>query len=185
MDKAELRKDMIASLKELSSQEKNTIEKQLTEQLLNSSIWSEAHTIGVTVSQGFEWDTRKIIEAGWKQGKTIAVPKCIPSEKSMIFYKLDHYDQLEKVYYGLLEPKPEETVEVAKTQLDLLIVPGVLYDRKGYRIGFGGGYYDRYLADFSNKTVSLVFTQQLRESLPTDSYDMPVQHIITENGLIK
>ncbi|WP_338472067.1 5-formyltetrahydrofolate cyclo-ligase [Niallia sp. XMNu-256] len=185
MDKAQLRNDMIASLKALSSQEKIEIEKRLTDHLLNSSIWAEANTIGVTMSQGFEWDTRKIIETGWEQGKTIAAPKCYPSDKSMIFYQINHYDQLEKVYYDLLEPKPEETVEIPKTHLDLIIVPGVLYEQKGYRIGFGGGYYDRFLADFPNKTVSLVSTLQLKESLPTDPYDIPVQHIITENGHYK
>jgi 5-formyltetrahydrofolate cyclo-ligase len=184
MDKAKLRNAMIASLNKLSQQEKSEIEQQLIEHLLKSKLWKEADTIGITVSQGFEWNTSPIIEAGWQQGKTIAVPKCIHSDKRMIFYKLDHYDQLEKVYYDLLEPKPEETVEIPKSQLELLIVPGLLYDKKGYRIGFGGGYYDRFLADFPNKTVSLVYSRQLEESLPTDSFDIPVQHIITENGIL-
>ena len=102
MDKAALRNDMIDLLKNISEQEKVKIEKQLSEQLLNSSMWNEADVIGITVSQGFEWSTKPIIEFGWQQGKTIAVPKCIPSDKKMIFYQLDHFGQLESKYYNLL-----------------------------------------------------------------------------------
>ncbi len=185
MDKAALRNDMIDLLKNISEQEKVKIEKQLSEQLLNSSMWNEADVIGITVSQGFEWSTKSIIEFGWQQGKTIAVPKCIPSDKRMIFYQLDHFGQLESKYYNLLEPKPEETKEVPKSEIELLIVPGLLYDHRGYRIGFGGGYYDRFLTDYQNNTVSLVYSRQLFESLPTDPFDIPVQHIITENGIFK
>lgn len=185
MDKPALRNDMVALLKNISQQEKVEIEKQLSEHLLKSSMWNEANVIGITVSQGFEWNTRPLIEAGWQQGKTIVVPKCIPSDKSMIFYQLDHFGQLESKYYNLLEPKPEETKEVPKSEIQLVIVPGLLYDHKGYRVGFGGGYYDRFLADFQNKTVSLAYSRQLYESLPADSFDIPVQHIITENGIFK
>lgn len=185
MLKSELRKAMTDFLKKMPEREKRDIEEKILQNLLSSSLWKDARTIGVTVSQGFEWNTGPIIESGWEQGKTICVPKCMPKEKKLVFYELGDFDQLEKSYYNLLEPKTDKTTRVEKPQIDLLIVPGLVFDKNGYRIGFGGGYYDRFLADFPNKTVSLAHSGQIREGLPIDSYDIPVQHLITETGKIK
>ncbi|MBA4601757.1 5-formyltetrahydrofolate cyclo-ligase [Thermoactinomyces sp. AMNI-1] len=182
MLKSELRKSMTDFLKGLSEREKREVEKKLLKNLLSSSLWNDAKTIGVTVSRGFEWNTMPIIESGWEQGKTICVPKCVPKEKKLVFYELSDFGQLEKSYYNLLEPKTEKTRKVEKSKIDLLIVPGLVFDHHGYRIGFGGGYYDRFLADFPNKTLSLAHTSQIREDLPIDSHDIPVQHLITETG---
>ncbi|MGA8941500.1 MAG: 5-formyltetrahydrofolate cyclo-ligase [Thermoactinomyces sp.] len=185
MLKSELRKIMIDYLKKMTEQEKQKIEEKLLGNLLSSDLWKNARTIGVTVSQGVEWNTRPIIESGWEQGKTICVPKCLPKNKKLHFYKLDDFGQLEKSFYNLLEPKPEKTTKVEKPLIDLLIVPGVVFDKNGYRIGFGGGYYVRFLIGFPNKTVSLAHSIQIREDLPIDSHDIPVQHLITESGKIK
>ncbi len=185
MLKSELRKTMIDYLKKLPEWERQKFEEKILGNLLSSSLWKDARTIGVTVSQGFEWNTGPIIESGWKQGKTMCVPKCIPEERKLVFYKLDNFRQLEKSFYNLLEPKAEETAKVEKPQIDLLIVPGLVFDKNGYRIGFGGGYYDRFLMDFPNKTVSLAHSSQIKGDLPIDSYDIPVQHLITETGKIK
>ncbi|RKQ34028.1 5-formyltetrahydrofolate cyclo-ligase [Oceanobacillus halophilus] len=184
MDKSELRKSAIAKLKHLADTEKEQIDKQLTSNLIRSNLWTEAKTIGITVSQGFEWDTKSIIEEAWEQGKTVAVPKCLPKAKKMDFYKLENFHQLEKVYYNLLEPKPEETEKMDKNEMDLLIVPGLVFDKKGYRIGFGGGFYDRFLTDYSNDTIALLHSSQLVESVPRESYDIPVENIVTEAGLV-
>ncbi len=154
------------------------------QQLIDSSLWAKAGVVGITVSQGFEWNTRPIIEKGWEQGKTVCVPKCFPKDKSMEFYRLDNFDQLETVYYNLLEPKPEATEKVDKNTMDLLIVPGVLFDKKGYRIGFGGGYYDRFLRDFENETISLAARMQLVKEVPTEEFDLPVRCVISEDGVV-
>ena len=77
-----------------------------------------------------------------------------------IFDLLLSYDNLETVYMDLLEPIIEETVSVAKNEIDLQIVPGVVFSDEGYRIGFGGGYYDRYIMDYKGATLSLAFECQ-------------------------
>lgn len=179
-----MRQSTLAYLKDLSDDERQTISNKLRDQLLATDMWREANSIGITISQKFEWDTRSIIEKGWEQGKTVCVPKCIPQEKKLLFYRLLDFQQLEVVYYGLLEPKPEETEQIEKSDIDLLIVPGIVFDHRGFRIGFGGGYYDRFLADFQNETVSLVHTSQLLEQVPAQPFDIPVKHLITENGLL-
>ncbi len=108
----------------------------------------------------------------------------LPRRAEAEFFILDTYDQLETVYHGLLEPKPSETVRVNKQDIDLLIVPGLLFDKGGFRIGFGGGYYDRFLTDFPNQKLSLAGSFQVVENLPSESYDIPVDSIITEQGML-
>ncbi|MFD1038488.1 5-formyltetrahydrofolate cyclo-ligase [Virgibacillus byunsanensis] len=185
MDKNQLRKSTIKFLKQLSESKRNKIESKLANYLFQSSIWKKSDVIGITMAQGFEWNTKIIIEEAWEQGKTVCVPKCDPREKTLTFYKLQSYEQLEVVYYGLLEPKPDEVNKIDKKLIDLLIVPGLLFDSYGYRIGFGGGYYDRFLIDFPNETVSLFSAEQLMEEVPTEPFDIAVKHLITEKGILR
>jgi 5-formyltetrahydrofolate cyclo-ligase len=183
-EKTNLRKNAIKKLKNLPGKERGRIEEQLRAQLLSSSLWNEAETIGITMDQGFEWSTKPIIEAAWGQNKTVCVPKCYPKEKKLIFFELNSFDQLEVVYYNLLEPKPEMNKEIKKNSMDLLIVPGVVFDPNGYRIGFGGGYYDRFLKDYSNVSVSLCSKYQLVDRVPVEDFDIAVHYLITEGEMI-
>lgn len=185
MDKAGLRKSIIKKLKELPKSEKLQLENKLSEQLVASPIWKKTNSIGITISQGFEWNTRAIIERAWAEDKQVSVPKCEPKKKLLEFYRFRSYDELEVVYYNLLEPKPDAGKRMEKEKIGLLIVPGLLFDKQGFRIGFGGGYYDRYLAEFTNDTISITSSSQLVEQLPRDTYDIPVKHIITECGMEK
>lgn len=179
-DKQVLRQKMISFLKNISLTEKAAIEKKLEENLFQSKEWKEANRVGVTLAQGFEWNTLGIIERAWQEGKKVCAPKCIPQHKAMIFYDFTKLEQLEKGFHHLVEPKPEETEEVNKAAIDLVLVPGLIFDREGYRIGFGGGYYDRFLKDFPNHTIALIYSKQVRSGLPIESFDVPVQKIITE-----
>lgn len=185
LEKGNLRKAIIGKLKSLSDQEKQAVESKISQHLFSTDLWNNATHIGVTISQGFEWSTKLIIEKAWEEKKIACVPKCSPQEKTLQFYELNSYDQLETVYYNLLEPKPEETKKMTKQDIDLLIVPGVVFNKKGYRIGFGGGFYDRFLVGFPHETISLISSLQLVEDLPIESHDLPVQHVITEKGLVK
>ncbi|MFC4558816.1 5-formyltetrahydrofolate cyclo-ligase [Virgibacillus kekensis] len=182
MKKSEWRKSAINMLKEVPESKRESIEEKLKHRLTQTDEWKLADVIGITISNGFEWNTRPIIEEAWKEGKTVCVPKCHPKQRSMDFHELHTYDQLEVVYYSLLEPDPKKTQKVKKDFIDVLVVPGLLFDKKGYRIGFGGGYYDRFLTDFPNKTISLASNVQLVDELPAETFDIPVKKIITENG---
>lgn len=156
---------------------------KMAEQLFQLSLWKEAKTIAITISNAREIHTANIIEEAWKSNKKVAIPKCNPSDHSMSFRYFDSYKQLESVYYGLLEPKVECTEVASKESLDLIIVPGIAFDERGYRIGYGGGYYDRYLMDYSGPTISMLLTEQMVPSVPSDAFDIPVQYLITPNGV--
>lgn len=184
MDKKTLRKKLKATLENIDNDKRREVTHKLLTQLIHSDLWNQAQTVGVTVSGGFEWDTISIIEQGWKDGKTIVVPKCIPEIRQLDFYQIDNFEQLEDSFYNLREPNPLITTKVEKQDIDLLIVPGIGFDKRGFRIGFGGGYYDRFLANFPNKTVSICYSKQLIDKFPNEPYDMPVQTILTENGFV-
>ncbi len=128
---------------------------------------ANASTIAVTISRGLEIPTRPVIEQAWEEGKQVCIPKCDPDTKKMQFRTYQTDDQLETVYAGLLEPVIEKTKEVKPSQIDLMIVPGVCFDTDGFRIGFGGGYYDRYLSDYKGKTVSLLLSASCLHTSPS------------------
>lgn len=185
MAKDKLRQQMIETLKNLSEAEKQTIENKLTKRFLLTEQWKKSHVVALTISQSLEWSTRLIIEEGWKQGKTIVVPRCKPEEKKLQFYQFTSYDELEVVYYQLKEPKADPNKYVPKESIDLIVVPGLVFDEQGYRIGFGGGYYDRFLADYDGMTISMISERQLVEKVPAESFDIPVDHLLTEDRFVK
>ena len=116
-----------------------------------SKKWAEAKTIGITLSMENEVNTYPIIEKAWKEGKRVVVPKCNKETRTMSFRQISNFDQLETVYMNLREPIPALTEEVNADEIDLQIVPGVAYTERGERIGYGGGYYDRYLVHYKGK----------------------------------
>ena len=98
--------------------------------------------------------------------------------KKLHFYQVEPQTEYQLSSFGVEEPLSQKKIDAL--DLDLLIVPGLIFSHEGYRIGFGGGYYDRFLADFQGKTVSLVFAEQFDVRWQPDSFDIPVQKIITD-----
>lgn len=184
LDKKILRKEMKEKLLSISKplyEHKSYI---IAQELLKEPLWKSAHTIGITISKFPEVDTYQIIRKAWEQGKRVAVPKCFANERKMDFRQLNLFNQLESVYYGLFEPIEAQTNYIAPNEIDLLFVPGLAYDTNGYRIGFGGGYYDRFLETFNGHTLSLAFSEQIIDHIPKEQHDIPVEKIITNEGSI-
>ncbi len=183
--KKELRLEIKKRLEILSEIEVKKGSKQIADTLFLTDSWRKSRVIGITLSRGREIETRSIIERAWQEGKEVSVPKCYPDQKKMIFYVISSFKQLEKVYFGLLEPITSETKPIESDHIDLMIVPGVCFTETGFRIGYGGGYFDRYLAEYQQQTISLLYECQLLTELPLESFDVPVQKLITENRIIE
>lgn len=182
-DKKAFRKAGREILTNLTAVEREEIVAQIHHHVQQTEWWKKAKTIGITISREFEIDTRPFIKQAWKEGKQVAIPKCFPEDDhKMVFYHFDDYSILETVYSGLLEPDILQTEPVLKESINLMFVPGLMFDRNGYRIGYGGGYYDRYLGDFSGTTISLAYSGQVVDHVPRNDYDIPVQHLVTEKG---
>ncbi len=180
-----LRTNMKSRLKEMTNKEKVELDDRILENLFTYDPYKEAETIGLTVAMKNEVNTKKVIEHSWSVGKKVAVPKCHPEDKSMTFRYLNSWDELETVYFGLKEPKPELTKACEPKNIQLLVIPGLLFDENGYRIGFGGGYYDRFLQQYENQTVSLAYSIQLVEKLPVEPFDLPVETLITDKKILR
>jgi len=182
-EKKELRTKGKEILYKLNGIEREDKVKYIYNTLFNTTSYQNASVIGCTISQDHAINTTPIIKQAWKDGKTIAVPKCNPKQKELTFRHLTSFDQLETVYFGLKEPMEQATEIVNKERIDLMLVPGLMFDQRGYRIGYGGGFYDRYLEDYNQTTIALATEEQLLCRVPNDPYDIPVQHLITEAGL--
>ncbi|MGV3464839.1 MAG: 5-formyltetrahydrofolate cyclo-ligase [Heyndrickxia sp.] len=184
MEKKDIRKQVLNVLRTLDKCTYEQYSFEIAKKLYQMPVWKTAKTIALTISRSPEVDTWQIIRSGWLEGKKIAVPKCLPESKQMVFRQITSFEQLESVYFGLYEPIETVTEEIKKQEIELMIVPGVAYNRTGYRIGFGGGYYDRYLDNFHGETLSLAFSYQVLQDLAIEKHDIPVQSIITEKELI-
>jgi 5-formyltetrahydrofolate cyclo-ligase len=103
----------------------------------------------------------------------------------MQFYEISSFDQLEIVYMQLHEPNPNKTNKVESENISYLIVPGVVFDLSGFRIGYGGGYYDRFLSNYDGPTISIAFDEQLIEIVPSENFDVPVQLLITDKRRVE
>ena len=172
--KKALRKETIAAMKELPESVKTRADEQLTQRLLELPAFQEAKTLATYLSFDHEFSTASLIQAALQLGKRVCVPRTYPQGR-MEFVEYDP-DILEKTRFGLLEPN-EKGKLVDKSQIDLIHVPGLVFQSKGYRIGYGGGYYDRYLADYTGKTVSTIYSIQQKEFQP-DVFDQAVQEVL-------
>lgn len=185
MDKSQWRKEIKKVMNGLSQAEMQEQAKTVQEKLFTSELWKKANTIGITISVGNELDTFSIIKQAWEENKRISAPRCNPENKQLIFYEISSFEDLEDSFYGLKEPVPTQTLKMDPVDMELLLVPGLVFDEEGYRIGYGGGYYDRFLEGREMKTCSLCYDFQLVRNLPHDSFDIPVNYIISPLKTIK
>ena len=169
-----LRNKTIAAMKELPQSVKAEADSQLTQRFIQLPAFQEAKTLATYLSMGHEFSTASLIQAALQLGKRVCVPRTYPQGR-MEFVEYDP-DILEKTRFGLLEPNEQGKV-VDKSEIDLIHVPGLVFQSKGYRIGYGGGYYDRYLADFTGKTVSTIYSIQQKDFQP-DTFDQAVQEVL-------
>lgn len=184
MDKKTIRNDMRQHLKRMDEETYFHRSRLILQRLLQELSIIEGKTIAVTMSGFPEVETREIIKALWGLKKNVAVPKCEPKTHEMDFYVITNFEQLETVYLKIEEPKVIETTYISKREIDVIIVPGVVFNEIGYRVGFGGGYYDRYLSAFSGEKLSIAFDEQIADAIPTEAHDIPVNIILTDKRRI-
>ena len=176
--KAELRKKILQEMKALSQEQKQAMDRVLTERFLQHPFYQEAKTIATYLSFPHEFQTQELIERALKDGKKVLIPKTYPKGR-MEFVVYDP-QQLVKTSFGLLEPQGDLEV-VEPSQIDLIHVPGLAFTTEGYRIGYGGGYYDRYLEHFAGQSLSTIYPCQVQE-FNFENHDIPVQEVLIYEG---
>ena len=174
--KSELRKQVLQEMKALPREQKQAMDQALTDQFLKHPFYQEAKVIATYLSFPYEFQTQELIDQALRDGKKVLIPKTYPKGR-MDFVVYDP-QQLVKTSFGLLEPQGDLEV-VDASQIDLIHVPGLAFTTEGYRIGYGGGYYDRYLEYFSGHTLSTIYPCQIQDFIP-ENHDIPVQEVLID-----
>ena len=184
MDKKILRKRLIESRKSLDKVEKAKWDKIISEKIIKSDCFKKAEQVLVFSSTDDEFDTRYIIERCRESYKRVFYPRCIDKDGNMSFFKVDSVGDLTFGSFGILEPK-ETCKKYIPQDNDLVIVPCLSADRQKNRIGYGKGYYDRFLKDFNGVSVSPCYDILLEDEITTDKYDMKINIIVTDKEVIQ
>lgn len=182
-DKKSLRKRYLAERAALPVEEKQAIDSGIAQNILQSELYARADCIFCYVSTAEEIDTRMVLEDAFVSGKTVCVPLC-GKGGSMSARKITAISDLQAGHYGILEPSGTAE-EIAPETIDLILAPALSCDREGYRLGYGGGYYDRFLSRTKAVCAALCASQRMRESLPHEAFDRRCHYIITEREVLR
>lgn len=178
--KQELRTRYKEWRKALESAQKADMDKRVAKYVRRLWQYEKNDTLLCYVSTAIEVDTHEIIRGALADGKKVAVPRCIPGTRLMEFYYIDSLGDLSVGAFGVLEPQPDPSRLLTDLSHGLCLVPALCYDLSGYRLGYGKGYYDRYLAGFGGSLVGLCYHECIEKHLPHGRYDRPVETLVTE-----
>lgn len=180
--KKALRAQMREALAELSEEERAESDRILLDRFLAHPKLAQAQTVLLYYGVGTEIHTAPLIDALLAQGKTVCLPRCLPGHK-MQAHRITGEADLVPDKYQIPAPRPDAP-EVAREDIDLILVPGLCFDSRGTRLGQGGGYYDRYLEDYEGATIGLCREDFFQINLPREPLDVWVQTVLTEEGQV-
>lgn len=187
--KRELRHHFIDVRRELGVEARAAAGAAIASRVTSLAEYADARVVLTYLSIGDEVQTRGIIRDAWSRGKVVALPRCVPHSRRMRWYRVESLDGLERSKFGVLEPVADAAAELDPnaTPQALAIVPGLTFDARGYRLGYGGGFYDTFLAGFGGTAVGVCREAQLSASgeLAIDAHDLPVQMVVTEAQVIR
>jgi 5-formyltetrahydrofolate cyclo-ligase len=184
--KTEIREYYLAKRRGMDTAEREEKNEKICKHMLASATFRYADIILMFYPKDDEIDIRPIAEAALAAGKKIAFPRCNPEDHSMVFYFVNSFDDLEPGSYNIMEPSetlPAFDKAMAETANVVCIVPAVVFDKKGFRIGYGGGYYDRYLSGFRGTKVGMAYRDFIVNSVPHGRFDLTVDVMMNERGL--
>ena len=178
MDKKALRREIGAKKRALSAAEIDSRSAILAEKLFSTAQYRDCKSLYAYLSFNQEVRTNPIIQRAWADGKRVAVPKVVGDE--MVFIWIDSFEGLApQGAFHILEPI--EDGPVASDETALILMPGLAFDPQGHRVGYGGGYYDRFLEkEPDNLLVALCYDYQLYDRLEVEAHDVPVDVVITD-----
>jgi len=180
--KHKIRRHIREKLNSHSELEKTKKSGIIKDKLFNEKAFKEAEVVMFYVSLKDEVNTTSMIDEAIRIGKRVCVPVIIKEEKRLIAGEIkDRISDLERQHFGIYQPREGHVKEVPLEDIDMIIVPGIAFDKNNVRLGRGHGYYDRFLCALPNdtRTVGLAFDFQVVEHLPQDSHDIPVWKTIT------
>ena len=176
--KTELRQQIKQARRDMPDEDRRVLDEGVLKNLLHLREYKFCDKVLCYVSTDIEVDTRAFIAHALADGKQVAVPRCLPDNR-MEFHYIRSLDELSPGAFSVLEPS--EAAPVARSdERTLLIVPALAIDRRGYRLGYGKGYYDRYISGFAGITAGICYGQNKLDHIYHGRYDRPVSIIVTE-----
>ena len=188
-DKKALRKEILAKRNIMDAIEKEEKDRKILDEFYESNYYREAKNIFIYISYDSEINTKGIIKKALRDNKKIYVPRTEFKTRLMDAVEITSLNNLIESEYGILEPSVEEP-HIDPNEIDLIVVPGVAFDRNGGRMGYGAGFYDRYFKKISKDNMkkviklALAYDFQILEKIPMNEQDVPVNYIITETKFI-
>ena len=186
--KAELREKLLAEREAIPPEKREAMSRAICDRAVSLSGFRLAETILLYAPKPIEVDVTPIARAAWDMGKAVAFPRCHRPEGGyayMTYHIVESLDELSVGSFGLLEPSEDAPLYDPKsdTRGSLAFAPAIAFDRAGYRLGYGGGYYDRFFNAYSGSVIGVIFSDFIVPSLPHGRYDIKAGLIITEKGV--
>lgn len=183
--KVAIRERLLAERSAVEAALRNEWSEVIADRLVDLPVWRDARVVHTYVGavQG-EVATREIVRRALADGKTVVCPRVRWDPRGLESFTIRSLDELVETRRGLWEPDPSRVDPVGVSALDVVLVPGIAFDRRGRRIGFGAGLYDRFLSGVDAPRVALAFSLQIQDSLPVEPHDEPVDWIVTEGETI-
>lgn len=186
-EKKSLRKVFLAKRRALLAGAQGEILcRAVQERLMESTLWKNAGRVALYVSLPDEISTKELLDEAWRSGKEVFLPRCRPGERGIMdMIACGSPGELAVSAMGIAEPVlRKDSRRLPEKSPDLLaVVPALAFDRQGFRLGYGGGYYDRFLASAGCVSVGLSLQALLADVLPHEPWDLAVTHVCTEEGL--
>ncbi len=186
MKKALIRKDILRKRAALSPDECRSLSEKICDSFLKSNEYMDAETILLYKAYNNEVDTDMIFDQATLDGKTVCYPvsAIVDGEPELYFYEINDHTQLKIGYKGILEPDTGKVTEPFTGSADICITPGVAFDRKCHRIGYGKAFYDRYIRlNTPEKVIGLAYDIQMADDFETEDSDRTIDMVITESGI--
>lgn len=186
MTKADIRKEILARRRGLSDSEASFRSEAICRRLILDDVFITASVIGLYWSFRKEVLTQSVFDAALSERKRVGFPLVRAEEHAIIYIAVDDPAEMRVGTYGIMEPRFIADRVIRPEELDLIIIPGVAFDRRGYRIGYGAGYFDRLLtgADVTATRAAPAFDIQIVDRVPQKDYDRKVDVIFTESRVI-
>ena len=182
--KTALREQYLARRAAMPLEEKQARDEKICRLILSSASFRYAETILAYFPKEGEIDIRPMLQRALALGKRLALPRC-EGEHLMTYRYIDSPAELSPASFGLMEPGADAPVfEEDPGHSSLCLVPGVIFDVHGYRIGYGGGYYDRFLHGFHGSVAGLIYRDFILPDVPHGRFDRALPIMITESGMI-
>lgn len=184
-EKSVLRKRFMALRRAIPANERETAQTQISRHIVTADWYLRADMLLCYAAFGSETDIMAVVRDAWKRGKIVCFPRCTDENGRMAFYRVEFEKQLTKGMYGIPEPEEGCVLQENFSTAAVCLIPGLAFDKKGCRLGYGKGYYDRFLAEFSGVRVGVCLHTLFQPDVTWeyDRYDIAAEYVVTEQGI--